>query len=84
MSEENAFFRPVKDSCARSVVSCAPDDALIGVVGIMRENISSVIVIDQGARRSASSPTATCNKVVAAGICPTSSRCAMSRTRRCP
>ena len=79
MSEENAFFRPVKDSARSSIVSCAPDDALIGVVGIMREkNISSVIVIDQ-ARRSASSPTATCaTRSSPPASAPTSSRCAMS------
>ncbi|TXG94637.1 MAG: CBS domain-containing protein [Rhodocyclaceae bacterium] len=71
MSEENAFFRPVKDSCARSIVSCAPDDALIGVVGIMREkNISSVIVIDQGAPIGIFTDRDLRNKVVAAGICP--------------
>ena len=71
MSEENQFFRPVKDFCARNVVTCGPDDALIGVVGIMREkNISSVIVTEAGQPVGIFTDRDLRNKVVAAGICP--------------
>ncbi|HQO29606.1 MAG TPA: CBS domain-containing protein, partial [Accumulibacter sp.] len=45
MAEDSQFFRPVKDYCQQSVVSCNPDDALVSVARIMREkNISSVLV----------------------------------------
>jgi hypothetical protein len=32
MAEEGQFFRPVKDFCQRTVVTCKPDDALVDVV----------------------------------------------------
>ena len=49
MAEENQFFRPVKDFCQRTVVTCAPGDALVDVVRVMREkNISSVVVVEGG------------------------------------
>jgi CBS domain-containing protein len=71
MSEENQFFRPIKDFCARNVVTCAPDDGLIGVVGVMREkNISSVIVSENDQPIGIFTDRDLRNKVVAAGICP--------------
>jgi CBS domain-containing protein len=71
MSEENQFFRPVKDFCARNPVTCGPDDQLVGVVGIMRErNISSVIVVENGQPTGIFTDRDLRNKVVAAGICP--------------
>lgn len=71
MSEENQFFRPVKDFCARNPVTCGPDDNLVGVVGIMRErNISSVIVVENGQPTGIFTDRDLRNKVVAAGICP--------------
>jgi CBS domain-containing protein len=51
MAEEGQFFRPVKDFCQRTVVTCKPDDALVDVVSIMREkNISSVVVCENNCR----------------------------------
>ena len=42
------YFRPVRDIYQSKVVTCLPDDNLVGVVEIMRErNISSVVVCDQ-------------------------------------
>lgn len=46
MAEENQFFRPVRDFCQREVATCAPEDDLVAVVGVMRtRNISSVVVV---------------------------------------
>ena len=32
MAEEGQFFRPVRDFCQGTVVTCGPDDALVDVV----------------------------------------------------
>jgi CBS domain-containing protein len=71
MAEEGQFFRPVKDFCQRTVVTCKPDDALVDVVGIMREkNISSVVVCDQKLPSGIITDRDLRNKVVASGVDP--------------
>lgn len=71
MAEENQFFRPVKDFCQRSVVTCAPGDALVDVVRVMREkNISSVVVVEGGEPLGIFTDRDLRNKVVAAGCNP--------------
>ena len=71
MSEDNQFFRPVKDFCHRGVISCSPEDALVGVVGIMREkSISGVVVIEDGQPVGIFTDRDLRNKVVANGIDP--------------
>jgi CBS domain-containing protein len=71
MAEEGQFFRPVKDFCQRTVVTCKPDDALVDVVGIMREkNISSVVVCDQKRPSGIITDRDLRNKVVASGTDP--------------
>jgi CBS domain-containing protein len=69
MSEENQFFRPVKDFCQRQVVTCSADDPLVDVVGIMRtRNISSIVVVDGASPTGIFTDRDLRNKVVAAGI----------------
>lgn len=71
MNDDTAFFRPVKDYCTRNPLTCGPDDPLIAAVGIMRErNVSSLIVVDDGAPVGIFTDRDLRNKVVAAGICP--------------
>ncbi len=71
MSEQNQFFRPVRDFCARNVVTCAPGDALVAVVGLMREkNISSVVVAENGQPCGIFTDRDLRNKVVAAARDP--------------
>ncbi len=71
MSEENQFFRPVREFCQRQVVTCRSDAALVDVVGIMREkNISSVVVADSDAPTGIFTDRDLRNKVVAAGKSP--------------
>jgi CBS domain-containing protein len=71
MAEEGEFFRPVKDFCQRTVVTCKPDDALVDVVSIMREkNISSVVVCDQKLPCGIITDRDLRNKVVASGTDP--------------
>lgn len=72
MSEENQFFRPVRDFCQRQVVTCHADAPLVDVVGIMREkNISSVVVADGDAPTGIFTDRDLRNKVVATGRSPT-------------
>lgn len=72
MSEENQFFRPVKDFCRREVVTCAPEDALVDVVSVMRErNISSVVVCAGDEPLGIFTDRDLRNKVVAQGKQPT-------------
>lgn len=71
MSEVSQFFRPVRDFCAREVVTCHPGDALVEVVSVMREkSISSVIVVAGGEPAGIFTDRDLRNKVVAAGIDP--------------
>lgn len=71
MAEDNQFFRPVKDFCQRAVVTCAPGDALVDVVRVMREkNISSVVVVDNEQPLGIFTDRDLRNKVVAAGSAP--------------
>nr|MBL8457509.1 CBS domain-containing protein [Zoogloeaceae bacterium] len=71
MSEENQFFRPIKDFCQRNVVTCAPDDALVDVVSVMRErNISSVVVCSGDEPLGIFTDRDLRNKVVAQGKQP--------------
>ena len=71
MNEDNQFFRPVRDFCARNVVTCGAGDALIAIVGSMREkNISSVVVVENEQPIGIFTDRDLRNKVVAAGICP--------------
>lgn len=71
MSEDNQFFRPVKDFCQRTVTTCAPDESLVSAVGVMREkNISSIVVVENNQPTGIFTDRDLRNKVVAAGICP--------------
>jgi CBS domain-containing protein len=71
MAEEGLFFRPVKDFCQRTVVTCGADDALVDVVRIMREkNISSVVVCENKLPHGIMTDRDLRNKVVAAGTDP--------------
>ena len=71
MAEEGQFFRPVRDFCQRTVVTCGPDDALVDVVRIMREkNISSVVVCDNKLPSGIMTDRDLRNKVVASGVDP--------------
>ena len=71
MADDNQFFRPVGDFCQRNVVTCAPDDALVDVVQIMRgKNISSVVVMENGQPLGIFTDRDLRNKVVAAGVNP--------------
>jgi len=46
MAGENEFFRPIREIEQRRVVSCSADDALVDIVGRMREmSISCVVVV---------------------------------------
>lgn len=73
MADDNQFFRPVGDFCQRHVVTCAPDDALVDVVRIMRDkNISSVVVMESGQPVGIFTDRDLRNKVVAAGVNPAS------------
>ncbi len=77
MAEENQFFRPVRDFCQRGVITCAPDDSLIAVVGTMRDRgISSVVVLEDGVPHGILTDRDLRNKVVAPGLLPTSLRVA--------
>lgn len=71
MAEEGQFFRPVKDFCQRTVVTCEPDDALVEVVRTMREkNISSVVVCENHLPSGIMTDRDLRNKVVATGTDP--------------
>ena len=71
MAEEGQFFRPVKDFCQRTVVTCGPDDALVDVVSVMREkNISSVVVCENKLPVGIMTDRDLRNKVVASGADP--------------
>lgn len=71
MPEQNQFFRPVRDFCQRTVVTCSPADPLVAVVGIMREkNISSVVVVEEGQPIGIFTDRDLRNKVVAGGLDP--------------
>lgn len=71
MSEENQFFRPVRDFCQRAIVTCGADEALVPVVGRMREkNISSIVVVDGERPLGIFTDRDLRNKVVAAGASP--------------
>ena len=71
MSEEGQFFRPVKDFCQRSVITCSPDQALVEVVKVMRErNVSSVVVCEDGLPTGIMTDRDLRNKVVACGVDP--------------
>ena len=48
MNETNVFFLPVKEFCRRDVITCGPDDDLVGAAEIMRQqNISSLVVCEE-------------------------------------
>lgn len=71
MSEENQFFRPVRDFAQRNVVTVRADDALVPAVGTMREkNISSVVVVEGNHPIGIVTDRDLRNKVVAAGTDP--------------
>ncbi len=71
MSEENQFFRPVSEFCARGVVTCNANQNLVEVVAIMRErNISSIVVADGNTPVGIFTDRDLRNKVVAHGIDP--------------
>ncbi|HMW17975.1 MAG TPA: DUF294 nucleotidyltransferase-like domain-containing protein [Accumulibacter sp.] len=71
MAEDSLFFRPVKDYCQRTVVSCGPDDSLVKIAGTMRQrNISSVLVNDGKVPIGIFTDRDLRNKVIAAGLDP--------------
>ncbi|CAH1749073.1 Signal transduction protein [Thauera humireducens] len=71
MAEENQFFRPVRDFCQRSVMTCRADDPLVSAVAIMRErNISSMVVLEDGRPHGIFTDRDLRNKVVAPGRSP--------------
>ena len=71
MAEEGQFFRPVKDFCQRTVITCGPDDALLEVVRVMRDkNISSVVVCENKLPSGIITDRDLRNKVVASGADP--------------
>lgn len=71
MAEENQFFRPVRDFCQRSVMTCSADDALVSAVSTMRErNISSMVVLEAGRPHGIFTDRDLRNKVVAPGRSP--------------
>ena len=71
MAEENIFFLPVKDFCRRDVVTCSPDDTVIGAAALMREkNISSLVVCSAGEPIGIITDRDLRNKVVAGGLDP--------------
>ena len=72
MSEDNQFFRPVRDFCHAGVVTCGPDDSLVAAVGVMREkNISSIVVVENNQPIGIFTDRDLRNKVIAAGSNPT-------------
>ncbi|MFZ2854349.1 MAG: CBS domain-containing protein, partial [Rhodocyclaceae bacterium] len=73
MADDNQFFRPLRDFCQRQVATCAPDDALVDVVQIMRDrNISSMVVMENGQPVGIFTDRDLRNKVVATGAHPAS------------
>ncbi len=71
MADENQFFRPVRDFCQRSVLTCGPDDALVDAVGVMRaRNVSSLVVAEGEAPIGIFTDRDLRNKVVAVGADP--------------
>ena len=72
MAEESLFFRPIKDFCQHSVITCSPDDKLVQVAAKMRErNISSMVVCENKLPSGIMTDRDLRNKVVAAGADPT-------------
>jgi CBS domain-containing protein len=71
MAEENVFFLPIKQFCRRDVVTCGPDDDLVGAAEIMREqNISSLVVCEDRTPVGIFTDRDLRNKVVSRSIDP--------------
>lgn len=71
MSEENILFQPVKKYCRRDVATCAPEDSVLKVAGVMRDrSISSMIVCDNSSPLGILTDRDLRNKVVATGRDP--------------
>ena len=71
MAGENEFFRPIREIEQRRVVSCSADDALVDIVGRMREmSISCVVVVDGAHPTAILTDRDLRNKVIAAGRDP--------------
>ena len=71
MPEAVTLFQPVGNFCRREVVTCAADDSLTTVAGIMRmRNISSVVVCSGNAPIGIVTDRDLRNKVVAGGLDP--------------
>ncbi len=71
MSEENILFQPIKKYCRRNVATCAPEDSVLQVAGVMRElQISSVIVCEGTNPVGILTDRDLRNKVVAQGTDP--------------
>lgn len=71
MAETNVFFLPVKQFCQRDVVTCGPDDDLVAAAEIMREqNISSMVVSEDGTPVGIFTDRDLRNKVVSRGLDP--------------
>lgn len=71
MSEDNILFQPIKKYCRRDVATCAPDDTVLQVAGVMRDRqISSMIVCQEKTPVGILTDRDLRNKVVAAGADP--------------
>lgn len=71
MAEGNLLFQPVKNYCRHTVTTCAPDDTVLQVAGVMREqNISSLVVCDEHQPIGILTDRDLRNKVVAEGSDP--------------
>lgn len=71
MAEPNVFFLPVKQFCRRQVVTCGPDDDLVAATELMKEqNISSLVVSENGVPIGIFTDRDLRNKVVSHGINP--------------
>ena len=71
MAEGNLLFQPVKNYCRHTVATCAPDDTVLRVAEVMREqNISSLVVCDEQQPIGILTDRDLRNKVVAEGADP--------------
>jgi CBS domain-containing protein len=72
MSEENILFQPIKKYCRRDVATCEPEDNVMKVAQVMRDQqISSVIICEGKEPIGILTDRDLRNKVVAQGIDPT-------------
>ncbi|MDD2732911.1 MAG: CBS domain-containing protein [Desulfuromonadaceae bacterium] len=71
MSDLNALFLAVGTYCRREVITCSPTDRLVDAAGLMlRHNISSLVVCEQGDSIGILTDRDLRNKVAALGLNP--------------